>query len=194
MVLTTEKQMMEIKEERKKQITQAGEPGPMGRTIDDILKDQWSNNKPEFKISLMTDGRSWSYGGYNGHNAYIGTNGVYVGHVGVDYGSGMIPSRWTLSVGKRKGKGWEVALKHRDGFFLSAEGTKGIMSVQPRFHQDEKFILSGWERKASLQRSSDSGNDSRGFVLVSPVSRNGKSAIGANGTANQHTHFWLVFS
>ena len=160
----------------------------MGRTIDDIL----SNNKPEFKISLMTDGSSWSYGGYNGHNAYIGTNGVYVGHVGVDYGSGMIPGRWTLSVGKRKGKGWEVGLKHQDNFFLSAEGTKGIMSVRPRFHQDEKFILSGWERKASLQRSSDSGNDSRGFVLASPVSRNGQSAIGANGTANQHTHFWLV--
>ena len=54
----------------------------MGRTIDDILRP----GMPEFKISLMTDGSK--YGGYNGHNAYIGTNGVHVGHVGVDYGSG----------------------------------------------------------------------------------------------------------
>ena len=107
----------------------------------------------------------------------------------------MISSHWTLSVGSRKGKGWEVALKHRDGFFLSAEGTKGIMSVQPRLHQDEKFILSGWEKKASLQRSSDSGNDSRGFVLVSPVSRNAAHIyVGAQGTANQHTHFRLGLS
>ena len=45
----------------------------------------------------MTDGSK--YGGYNGHNAYIGTNGVHVGHVGVDYGSGMIPSRWTRTEG-----------------------------------------------------------------------------------------------
>ena len=45
----------------------------------------------------MTHGRK--YRGYNGHNAYIGTNGVHVGHVGVDYGSGMIPSGWTRTEG-----------------------------------------------------------------------------------------------
>ena len=57
---------------------------------------------------------------------------------------------------------------------------------------DERFILSGWEKKASLQRKADwkSGID-RGYLFVTPTSRTYYATVYATGTRNQHTHFKL---
>ena len=167
-----------------------------GRTIEHVF---W-HAKPR-AISLRTD--TTTHGGcetntHGYYHAFIGweAGSNNIAHYGVNFAGGNRSGHWEVMVmtSHKDGTVFEIALHQTHNgrtVWLSANGA-GNMGIEGANRSDERFIISGWERQASLQRNDDFHNGTgKGFLNAHKVEMHTQGWIQAKGTASNHTRFNL---